>query len=95
MRVKKIDVDLDELKDVIKKEWHDWEKNFKYPKKLFAENQIMKIKEMINKSFGGLIDEKNAALKFQLEVLAEKRYSFFIFGIITFILSVGIKLFFR
>lgn len=85
------------FKDIFKKEKIAWEAENKtqldYSRKLFVENQGMKIKSMLDEAFSGPLDEKNAIIKYQAEILSQKRFTLFVFGLISFIVSIGIKMF--
>lgn len=89
--------DSKSIKDILEKEKSVWEKENKtqndYARKLFAENQGMKIKNMLDEAFSGPLNEKNAVIKYQIEKLSQKRFVLFVFGLIFFIISVGAKMF--
>ena len=89
--------DLKSIKDILEKEKSIWEKENKtqndYARKLFVENQVMKIKNMLDEAFSGPLNEKNAIIKYQIEKLSQKRFTLFVLGLIFFIISVGAKMF--
>lgn len=85
------------IKALLEKERASWEEENKtqleYSRKLFAENQGMKIKSMLDEAYSGPLNEKNSIIKYQVEILSQKRFTLFVFGLISFIISVGIKMF--
>ena len=83
----------EKFKSIFEDEWGAWNKDFEIPKKVFAENQVLKIQKILDDSFRGPLKEKNAIMKYQLERFADKRYTIFLLGLITFVVSIGIKLF--
>ena len=84
----------EKFNSILSDEWKAWSKDFEFPRKIFAENQVLKIQRMLDDSFRGPLKEKNAIIKYQLERFADKRYTFFVLGLIAFIVSVGVKLFY-
>lgn len=91
-----LDVSSERLKSILNDEFKTWlQEDFDFPKKIFAENQILKIQKILNDSFMGPLKEKNAIIKYQLENFANKRYVLFIFGLISFVISIGFKLFYK
>ncbi|MFA6554118.1 MAG: hypothetical protein WCS89_01270 [Candidatus Paceibacterota bacterium] len=85
------------VKDILESERLLWEKENKsqheYPRKLFAENQGLKIQRMLDSTFSGPLKEKHAIVKYQIEMLSQKRFTLFVLGLLAFIVSVAAKLF--
>ena len=85
------------IKDILEKEKSIWEEETKtqneFSRKLFAENQGMKVKNMLNEAFSGPLNEKNGIIKYQIEMLSQKRFTLFVLGLVSFIVSVGVKMF--
>lgn len=81
------------IKILLSDEWSIWKKDLEFPTKMFADKHSLTVKKILDDSFTGLLKEKNAALKYQLETFANKRYAIFILGLILFIVSVGIRIF--
>jgi hypothetical protein len=85
------------IKEILETEKQIWEKENKnqndYSRTLFAENQGLKIQNMLDGAFSGPLKEKHAIVKYQIEIFSKKRFSLFVLGLLTFILSMGIKLF--
>lgn len=85
------------IKEILDTELPIWEKENKsqhdYTRKLFAENQGLKIKKMLDVAFSGPLREKHAIIKYQIEILAQKRFTLFVWGLLAFIISVAAKLF--
>ena len=83
----------EKFKSILSNEWETWSKDFEFPREIFAENQVLKIQRMLDDSFSGPLKEKNAIIKYQFERLTDRRYTLFVFGLVAFIISIGIKLF--
>lgn len=90
---KRLKQDPDKIKEILDEGWKTWEKDLNYPRDIFVENQKLKIEKMLNESFSGPLNEKHALLKYQIERLAEKRYTLFVLGLVAFLVAIGSKLF--
>ena len=85
---------IPEILEMEIKKWHkDTEVEHQYVRNLFAENHKMRLNKILDGSFSGPLQEKNAIIKHQIEIFSKNRFNFFIFGLLAFIISVGIKLF--
>jgi len=85
------------ISDILGAERSTWDESKKrqheYPRKLFVENQCLKLQNILNEAFSGPLTEKNSIIKYQIEIFSQKRFTLFVLGLICFIISVGIKLF--
>ena len=85
------------IKVILEREKLIWEEENKtqhqYSRRLFVENQVMRIRGIFDEAFSGPLYEKNGLIKYQIEILSRKRFTLFVFGLLAFIFSVGAKMF--
>lgn len=85
---------ITEILEVERKVWEVQNKNQDdYPRKLFAENQGLKMQKMIDSAFSGPLKEKHSIIKYQLEIFSKKRFILFVLGLVFFIFSISTKMF--
>lgn len=83
-----------QILEMEKKVWQNENRSqHEYPRKLFVDNQGLKIQKILESSFSGPLKEKHAIIKYQIEIFSRKRFALFTLGLLAFILSMGIKLF--